>query len=29
MEWVAYAFIGVFVGLTSACMMYMEEFLIH
>ena len=29
MEWLAYALIGVFVGLTCAVMMYIEEFLIH
>ena len=29
MEWVAYALIGTFTGLTSACMMGIEEFLVH
>ena len=29
MEWVAYGLIGIFVGLTCAIMMYIEEFLIH
>mgnify|MGYP003888267223 CR=1 FL=1 len=29
MEWIAYALIGICVGLTCACMMYLEEFLIH
>ena len=29
MEWVAYALIGIFTGLTCAIMMSIEEFLIH
>ena len=29
MEWIAYALIGICTGLTSACMMGIEEFLVH
>ena len=29
MEWVAYALIGIFTGLTCAVMMHIEEFLVH
>ena len=29
MEWVAYALIGIFTGLTCAIMMHIEEFLVH